>query len=176
MHHTERPDMSNTPHASNSASPESRLAALGLVLPTPPKPVAAYIPFRISGRHVYIAGQIPFRDGKLIATGAVPSVVPVPLAIECARQCTLNGLAIIRDAVAAAGLEGGLSRVVQFVRLGVFVACGSEFADHPKVANGASELLVEVFGDRGKHARAAVGSPSLPLGAPVEVEFVVEIG
>ncbi|MBX3402625.1 MAG: RidA family protein [Phycisphaeraceae bacterium] len=160
----------------DSNSPESRLQAMGLVLPTPPKPVAAYIPFRVSGNHVFVAGQIPFRDGKLLAAGAVPAKVPVPLAIECARQCALNGLAVVREAIAAAGMDGGLSRVVQFVRLGVFVACGPEFTDHPKVANGASELLVEVFGDRGRHARAAVGAPSLPLGAPVEVEFVVEVG
>lgn len=157
-------------------SPESRLQAMGLVLPNPPKPVAAYIPFRVTGNHVFVAGQIPLRDGKLLATGTVPAAVPVPLAIECARQCALNGLAVVREAIAAAGMEGGLSRIVQFVRLGVFVACGPEFTDHPKVANGASELLVEVFGDRGRHARAAVGAPSLPLGAPVEVDFVVEFG
>lgn len=160
----------------NADTPESRLHALGLALPTPPKPVAAYIPFRVSGGQVFVAGQIPLRDGKLLASGTVPANVPVPLAIECARQCALNGLAVVREAIAAAGMEGGLSRVVQFVRLGVFVACGPEFTDHPKVANGASELLVQVFGDRGRHARAAVGSPSLPLGAPVEVEFVVEVG
>lgn len=156
-------------------TPEARLAALGLALPTPPSPVAAYIPFRISGKHVFIAGQIPLRDGKLIAAGPVEQV-SFETAIACARQCALNGMAVLNGAISSLGLPRGLSHVAQVVRLGVFVACGPAFTDHPKVANGASELMVQVFGDRGRHARAAVGAPSLPLGAPVEVEFVMEVG
>lgn len=155
-------------------TPEARLAAMGLSLPSPPTPVAAYIPFRISGNLVYIAGQIPLRDGKLLASGSVPDQVSMEAVLTCSRQCALNGIAVANAAIASLGLPNGLSHIKQIVRLGVFVACGPSFTDHPKVANGASELMVQVFGDRGRHARAAVGAPSLPLGAPVEVEFLFE--
>lgn len=151
------------------ADPEAVLASKGLVLPTAPKPVAAYIPFRRSGNLLIVSGQIPFRDGKLIATGTVPSQVSIEVAQQCALQCCLNGLAVIKSAA------GSLGAVKQFLRLGVFVACDAGFTDQPKVANAASELLVELFGDDGRHARAAVGAPSLPLGAPVEIEFTVEL-
>lgn len=150
-------------------APEARLTALGITLPTPPRPVAAYIPFRRVGNLLFVSGQIPVREGTLIATGRVPSEVSLETARQCARQCVLNGLAIVREAA------GSLDRVSQIVRLGVFVACEESFVEHPKVANGGSELLVEIFGDTGRHARAAVGSPSLPLGAPVEIEMMVEI-
>jgi len=150
--------------------PESRLAALGLTLPTPPSPVAAYIPWRRAGNLLFISGQIPMRDGALIAKGSVPGQVSPEVARECARQCVLNALAVIRAAA------GSLAAVKQVVRVGVFVCSEPGFYEQPKVANGASELLVEVFGDSGKHARAAVGSVALPLGAPVEVEVVVEVG
>jgi enamine deaminase RidA (YjgF/YER057c/UK114 family) len=149
--------------------PEARLAALGLVLPAPPRPVAAYIPARRTGRLLFISGQVPMAEGKLLATGAVPSAVGVEEAQRCARQCMLNALAIVRAEA------GSLDRVRQVVKLGVFVACDAGFTDHPRVANGASELLVAIFGETGHHARAAVGCPSLPLGAPVEVEVVVEV-
>lgn len=154
-------------HLANS--PDARLAALGLVLPQAPKPVAAYIPFRRAGNLLFVSGQIPMRSGQLVHKGLVGTDVSIEQAQECARQCCLNGLAVIRDAL------GSFDAVRQFVRLGVFVACGPEFVDHPKVGNGASELLVEIFGDRGRHTRAAVGSSSLPLGAPVEVDFLVEV-
>lgn len=150
-------------------TPESRLQALGLTLPTPPKPVAAYIPFRRSGNLLFISGQIPSVEGKLIASGRVPSDVSIEQAQECARRCVLNGLAVAKSAI------GELSNIKQVIRLGVFVACDPTFTDHPKVGNGASELLVELFGDAGRHARAAVGAPSLPLGAPVEVELLFEV-
>lgn len=159
-----------------SETPEQRLATLGLTLPTPPKPVAAYVPFRITGNLVFIAGQIPLSEGKLLATGTVPEAVSMETALACSRQCALNGIAVANAAIASLGLPNGLSHIKQIVRLGVFVACGPSFTDHPKVANSASELMVEVFGDLGRHARAAVGAPSLPLGAPVEVEFVMEVG
>lgn len=151
-------------------TPEARLAGLGLALPTAPKPVAAYVPCRVVGNMVFVSGQIPMRDGALMAKGIVGREVSMEEAQACARQCVLNGLAVVKGAV------GELSRVRQVVRLGVFVACEAGFTEHPKVANGASELLVDLFGEKGQHARAAVGSPSLPLGAPVEVEMVVEIG
>ena len=153
----------------NHETVESRLAALGLSLPAPAVPVAAYIPTRLSGNLLFVAGQIPGVAGKLMHTGLVGREVTLEQGQACARQCVLNGLAAARAAL------GTLDRIVCVVRVGVFVACGADFTDHPKVANGASELLVSVLGDAGKHARAAVGAPSLPLGAPVEVEFVFEV-
>ncbi len=154
---------------------EGRIASLGLILPEAPKPVAAYIPSRLAGNLLYVSGQIPFRDGVLIAKGKVGEEISLETAIACARQCTLNGLAVVRAGVAAAGMQGGLDRVKQIVRVACFVACAPHFTDHPKVANGASELLLELFGDAGRHACAAVGAASLPLDAPVEVEFMVEL-
>lgn len=149
--------------------PEAVLASMGLVLPEPPKPVAAYIPWRRTGNLIYTAGQIAMRDGKFIATGAVPGQVSLEVARECARQCAVNALAVVKSAV------GSLVAVRQVVRVGVFVCSEPGFYDQPKVANAASELLVEVFGESGRHARAAVGSVALPLGSPVEVELVVEV-
>lgn len=156
-----------------------RLKALGLALPTPPKPVAAYIPGVRTGNLIFVSGQIPFLDGKLIRTGPVPSVVSLEEARDAARQCALNGLAIVEAMLSGEGNrgEGGgpLERVARIVRLGVFVQSDPGFADQPKVANGASELLLELFGERGRHARAAVGSIALPLNATVEVEMIVEV-
>lgn len=108
-------------------------------------------------------------DGKLLAKGRIPDQVSLEVGIECARRCALNGLAVVKAAV------GSLSAVKQVVRLGVFVCSAEGFEGQPKIANGASELMVEVFGEAGRHARAAVGSIALPLGAPVEVEFVFEV-
>lgn len=150
-------------------NPEQVLESLGYSLPEPAKPVAAYIPVRRTGNLLFVSGQIPMRDGALIAKGRVPSEVSMEMAQKCAVQCALNGLAAVRAAA------GGLERVAQVIRLGVFVACDAEFTQQPQVANAASELLVKVFGDAGRHARAAVGAPSLPLGAPVEIEFLVEV-
>lgn len=153
--------------------PEQKLSQLGLVLPPAPKPVAAYIPARTvtrpEGSLLFIAGQIPMRDGALIARGSIPGEVSIEMGVECARQCVLNGLAAIKAEV------GDLARVRQFIRLGVFVCSERGFYDQPKVANGASELLVAIFGPKGQHARAAVGSIALPLGAPVEIDFIVDV-
>lgn len=149
--------------------PESRLAGLGLTLPAAAKPVAAYIPTRRSGNLLYVSGQIPVSEGKLLATGSVPGTVSVEEARRCAVQCTLNALAAAKAAV------GSLARVRQVVRVGVFVCSEPGFGEQPKVANAASELLVQVFGEAGQHARAAVGSVALPLGAPVEIEFLFEV-
>ncbi len=148
----------------------SRLEQLGIALPDAPAPVAAYIPFVRTGNLLYISGQVPFRDGELIARGPVPSAVSVEQATDAARQCVLNGLAVVADA-----LEGDLDRLDRIVRLGVFVASDPGFTDQPMVANGASELLVEILGEAGRHARAAVGSVSLPLGATVEVEMIAQV-
>ena len=150
--------------------PEARLQALGITLPEAPRPVAAYVPAKRTGNLLFTAGQIPMADGKLLAQGRVPDQVDVETAIACARQCVLNGLAVARAAV------GSLDEIVQVVRVGCFVASAPGFHEQPRVANGASELLVEVFGEAGQHARAAVGSVDLPLGAPVEIEFLFEVG
>lgn len=155
---------------SSSQTVSDRLAALGLTLPDPPKPVAAYIPAVRTGSLIVVSGQVPFRDGTLIATGPVPSKTTLEDAQTAARQCVLNALAVVADQ-----LDGDLDRVQRIVRLGVFVQCDPGFTDQPKVANGASELLLDLFGERGRHARAAVGSIALPLGATVEVEMMVEV-
>lgn len=150
-------------------SPEAILADLGLVLPPPPKPAGAYIPTRRSGNLLFVAGQIPMESGNMIATGNVPGRVSIETAQKCAVQCVLNALAAIKAEI------DELNAIKQFVRLGVFVCSDPSFTEQPKVANAASELLVKLFGDRGRHARAAVGSVALPLGAPVEIEFLVEV-
>lgn len=148
----------------------AKLAEMGLKLPAAPKPVAAYVPSVRSGNLVYVSGQLPMSEGKLVATGAVPSQVSVEQAQAAARQCALNALAIIGDAIG-----GDWSKLVRIVRVGVFVASDPGFTDQPKVANGASEFFGAILGESGRHARAAVGAPSLPLGAPVEVEVVAEV-
>lgn len=157
------------------SDPEAVLKELGLELPPPARPVAAYIPARKVGSVLYVSGQIPIlpacadQPAQLLHSGIVPRDVSVDEARACARQCVLNALAIVKAEV------GSLNRVKQVIRLGCFVACESGFTDQPKVANAASELLARVFGASGQHARAAVGAPSLPLNAPVEIEFMFEL-
>jgi len=151
------------------ATVEQNLARLGLELPGAPAPVASYVPARRSGDLVHISGQIPLVGGKLLATGRVPDRVPHETAVACAEACTLNALACLKAEI------GDLGSVRRVVRVGVFVAAGPEFTDHPTIANGCSDLLVELLGERGRHARAAVGVSSLPLGAPVEIECVFEV-
>jgi len=150
---------------------ETKLASLGLRLPEAAKPVAAYVPAVRTGNLVFISGQLPLTGGQLLAAGSVPSQVTVEQAHEAAAQCVLNGLAILK-----AELGGDLGNLRRAVRVGVFVQSDDGFKDQPLVANGASELLVKLLGDAGKHARAAVGVNALPLGASVEVEFVFEVG
>lgn len=151
-------------------TPEESLAKLGLSLPKPAEPVAAYVPCVRTGNLVFVAGQLPFVEGKLTKTGKLGAGVTLEEAQALARTAALNALAIVKAEI------GELSNVRRIVRLGVFVASADTFTDQPKVANGASELLVHVFGDKGKHARAAVGVNVLPLDAPVEVEMLVEVG
>lgn len=155
---------------STNWNPEAVLAHLGHTLPEVAPPVASYVPFRRHGDLLYVAGQIPRQGGTLLHTGRVPDQVSLEQARACAVQCALNGLAVVKAAC------GSLGALRQVIRLGVFVACGDGFTEHPKVADGASDLMVKVFGEAGKHARAAVGSSSLPLGAPVEIEFLFEVG
>ena len=145
-----------------------KLGELGWALPAAPKPIAAYVPAVRSGILLFVSGQLPMRDGKLLATGKVPSAVSIELAQKAAAQCAVNALAIV---LAELGDWQKLSRVV---RVGVFVQSDADFGDQAKVANGASELLQQVLGDSGRHARAAVGTNALPLNAAVEVEFLFE--
>ncbi|MGH3496101.1 MAG: RidA family protein [Nocardioidaceae bacterium] len=151
------------------ATPEERLAELGLTIPDVVPPVASYVPAVRTGSYVYTSGQLPMRDGKLMATGKVGADVSVEDATDCARQGALNALAAVRAQV------GDLSAVARIVKVVVFVASSTDFTAQPSVANGASELLGEVFGDAGRHARSAVGVPVLPLDSPVEVDLVVEV-
>ena len=150
-------------------SPEARIAELGFSLPEPTTPVASYVPARRVGNLVYISGQIPMRDGALIAQGTVPGTVSVETARDCAVQCALNGLAALKGEI------GSHDKVKGLVRLGGWVASEPGFNGQPGVINGASDLMIEVFGEAGKHARAAVGSVNLPLGVPVEIEFLFEV-
>jgi enamine deaminase RidA (YjgF/YER057c/UK114 family) len=150
------------------ATPEERLAELGLSVPEVPQPVAAYVPAVRVGSLVYTAGQLPLLDGALMATGKVGDGVTAEQATACAQQCALNAIAAIRS------VAGDLTHV-RIVKVVAFVASNPNFSGQPGVANGASELFGSVFGDAGVHARSAVGVPVLPLDAPVEVEVIAEI-
>jgi enamine deaminase RidA (YjgF/YER057c/UK114 family) len=144
------------------------LAELGLSVPEVVPPLAVYVPARRSGAYVYTSGQLPLRDGALLATGKVGAEVAAEQATQCAQQAALN-------AIAAVASQVDLSDVVAVVKVVVYVASAPDFTGHPAVANGASELLGKVFGDAGHHARSAVGVAALPLDAPVEVEILVEV-
>lgn len=151
------------------STPEERLAELGLSLPEVVKPLAAYVPAVRTGDYVYTSGQLPMVDGKLGVTGKVGAEVDPEEAKEQARLCAINALA------AVASVAGGLSNIVRIVKVVGFVASAPGFTGQPAVVNGASELLGEVFGDAGRHARSAVGVAVLPLDAPVEVELIAEV-
>ena len=152
------------------STPQARLAELGLVLPPVAAPVAAYVPAVRTGSYVYTAGQLPLVEGKLLATGKVGAEISAEEAAGLARACALNGLA------AAASVAGGLSAIRRIVKVTGFVASSPGFTGQPQVLNGASELLLEVLGEAGRHARSAVGVAELPLDAPVEVELIAEVG
>jgi enamine deaminase RidA (YjgF/YER057c/UK114 family) len=151
------------------SGPEERLAELGLTLPAVVAPLAAYVPAVRTGAHVYTAGQLPLVDGKLLATGKVGEGVSADEAARLARICALNALA------AAASVAGGLSAITRIVKVTGFVASAPDFTGQPQVVNGASDLLTEVFGEAGRHARSAVGVATLPMDAPVEVELIAEV-
>jgi enamine deaminase RidA (YjgF/YER057c/UK114 family) len=151
------------------STPEERLAELGLSVPDVAKPVAAYVPAVRTGNYVFTSGQLPMREGQLLATGKVGGDVSPEVALECARQCALNAIAAVRAEL------GDLSQVKRVVKVVAFVASTTDFTGQPGVANGASELFGAVFGEAGQHARSAVGVPVLPLDAPVEVELIVEV-
>jgi enamine deaminase RidA (YjgF/YER057c/UK114 family) len=148
---------------------EERLAELGLSVPEVAAPVAAYVPAVRTGSYIYTSGQLPMRSGELITTGKVGAGVSPEEAYACAQQCALNCLAAVRS------LTDDLGRVVRVVKVVAYVASAPDFTGQPGVANGASELIGQVFADAGSHARSAVGVSVLPLDAPVEVELVVEV-
>ena len=152
------------------STPQARLAELGLVLPPVAAPLAAYVPAVRTGSYVYTAGQLPLAEGKLLATGKVGAEINAGEAAGLARICALNGLA------AVASVAGGLAAIRRIVKVTGFVASFPGFTGQPQVLNGASELLLEVLGEAGRHARSAVGVAELPLGAPVEVELIAEVG
>ena len=149
-------------------SPSEQLARLKLVLPAVATPLGSYLPAVRSGRQIITSGQLPFSEGKVVCVGKVPRDVSIEGAAKGARIAALNGLA------AAAYVAGGLDNIARVIRVGVFVNSSPGFTEQPKVANGASDLLAEIFGDKGRHARAAVGVSELPLGAAVELELTVE--
>ena len=149
---------------------DKRLAELDITLPTPAKPVANYVPWVRTGNLVFISGQGPLADGKILYQGRLPDTVSIEDGQKSARLCAINVIAQLRDA-----LGGDLDRVARIVKLVGFVNAAPDFPDHPKIVNGASDLMVEVFGDKGRHARSAVGSPSLPFNISVEVEAIIEV-
>ena len=149
---------------------DERLRDLGLELPAAPAPFASYVPVVVTGNLAFVSGQIASADGKPMWTGKLGKDVDVEAGAEAARRCALQLLAALKAEI------GSLDSVRRIVKLTVFVASADSFTDQPKVANGASDLLVELFGETGPHARAAVGVAELPLGAPVEIELIAEIG
>jgi enamine deaminase RidA (YjgF/YER057c/UK114 family) len=147
---------------------EARLAGRGIVLPVAAAPVANYVPWVITGNLLFVSGQLPLYEGKLLYAGKLGQELAIEEGYKAARQCGLNLAAQIKAAL------HDLDRVRSVAKLTVFVACPPSFTEHPKVANGASDVIFEIFAEAGRHARAAVGCPSLPLDAPVEVDAVVE--
>ncbi|MEO9294235.1 MAG: RidA family protein [Nitrososphaera sp.] len=148
---------------------EEVLSSLGIVLPSPPAPAGSYVPVVVTGNLAFVAGQIPMEAGKVKFTGKVGKDLSIEAGQQAAHLCTINALAQLKVAL------GNLDRVKRIVKVTGFVNCEPAFTEQPKVVNGSSDLLVQVFGEKGKHARAAVGVSSLPLDSAVEVEFVAEI-
>ncbi len=151
-------------------STQARLQELGIELPEPPAPAANYVPWVKTGNLVFISGQVPFKDGGLQFRGKVGDTFSLEEGQQAARLCALNIIAVLQQAC-----EGDLDRVTRCVKLGGFVNCPADFGQQPQVINGASDLMVEVFGDKGRHARFAVGAPVLPFDVAVEVDAVFEV-
>lgn len=152
----------------NALTPSGRMAEAGIALPPPPAPVGSYVAAVKYGDTIRTTGQLPFVDGALVATGAVGSDIDVPTATYAARVAALNAVA------AAAEAAGGVDNIGRVLGLTGFIACAAGFAEHSAVMNGASDVMIEVFGERGRHVRTNVSSPALPLGSPVEIELLVE--
>ena len=148
---------------------ERRIAELGIELPTPPKPIGSYRPVVVAGPFAFVSGQTPSAEGRPLWSGKLGREVSIEEGQLAGRRCVVQALSALRDEL------GSLDRVRRIVKVTVFVASAEGFTDQPKVANGASDLLAEVFGEEGRHARAAVGVAELPLGVPVEVELIAEV-
>ena len=153
-----------------SSTVQDRLRALNITLPEAPMPVANYVPFQIAGDLVFVSGQLPIRDGAVVAVGKVGEALSWEQGRDAARLCMINIIAQMNRAC-----DGDLDRIAQCIRIGGFVNCIDGYADQPKVINGASDLVVEILGDAGRHARAAVGVNALPLNAAVEVEATFQL-
>lgn len=157
------------PSEASPNDPETRLVQLGITLTEPAMPLGAYVPAVRSANQLHVSGQLPLRDGVPLLVGRLGEELDAAQGAAAARQCAVNVLAVLRAEL------GDLGRVVRIVRVGGYVASTPDFTAHPAVVNGASDLFGEVFGARGRHARAAVGVVSLPLGVPVEIEALVEV-
>ena len=149
---------------------EENIKNLGLNIPELPKALANYVPFKIVGKTMYISGQAPVRNGEMIFKGKVGSDITIEEGIEAAKLCVINIIAAVKT-----GLEGDWNKLDSFVKLTGFVNCQDSFTDQPKIINGASDMLVEIFGDQGRHARVAVGSNALPLGISVEIDAIIQL-
>jgi enamine deaminase RidA (YjgF/YER057c/UK114 family) len=149
--------------------PEEKIKTLGIVLPDMPRPLGSYVPFVKTGNLIYLSGMLPLKDGKLLKTGRLGESVSLEEAVLCARTAAINALAVLKSAA------GSLDMIKQCVKITGFIASAPDFTDQPKVLNGASDLMSEVFGEAGRHARAAVGVNILPMNSPVEVEFIFEV-
>lgn len=147
---------------------EDKLKQLSITLPIPPKPAGSYIPVVISGNLAFVSGQIPMQDGKVLYTGKVPSERSIEEAQSAAKMCAINLLAQLKSNL------GSLDKITKIIRVSGFVNCTPEFSEQPKIINAASDLLFEIFGEKGKHSRIAVGVSSLPLNSTVEIDMIVE--
>ena len=149
---------------------DENIKNLGLNIPDLPKAMANYVPYKIIGKTIYISGQAPVENGELVYKGKVGSDISIEEGIEAAKLCVINIIAALKT-----GLEGDWDKLDSFVKLTGFVNCQDNFTDQPKIINGASDMLVEIFGDQGRHARVAVGSNALPLGIAVEIDAIVQL-
>ena len=149
---------------------DENIKNLGLNIPDLPKALANYVPYKIIGKTIYISGQAPVKNGELIYKGKVGSDISIEEGVEAAKLCVINIIAALKT-----GLDGDWDKLDSFVKLTGFVNCQDNFTDQPKIINGASDMLVEIFGDQGRHARVAVGSNALPLGIAVEIDAIVQL-
>ncbi len=150
-------------------SPEEKLKELGITISDAPKPLGSYVPCVQTGNLLFLSGMLPLKDGKLIKTGKLGESVSIEEAQEDARQCVINALSVLKSHL------GSLDKVKRCVKLNGYVASSPDFTEHPKVLNAASDLLFEIFGDAGRHARSAVGVYVLPLNSPIEIDFIFEV-
>jgi enamine deaminase RidA (YjgF/YER057c/UK114 family) len=150
-------------------SPEEKLKELGIILSEAPKPLGSYVPCVQTGNLLFLSGMLPLKDGKLIKTGKLGESVSIEEAQEDARQCVINALSVLKSHL------GSLDKIKKCVKLNGYVASSQDFTEQPKVLNAASDLLFEIFGEAGRHARAAVGVSVLPLNSPIEIDFIFEV-